>query len=70
MALTPVPPLAPLYRRVIGVEFDQLPEIVRRLHTPGQACIWEGRADVVRGNSPLAGFLWSCGCRVRAAISR
>ncbi len=51
----------PLYRRVLGRQFDELPARVRELHDLDGASVWEGRARVERGRSLLA--------RLAAALS-
>ena len=45
---------APLYRQVMGAEFERLPPAVRRIHQVGGAALAEGRARVTRGAHPLA----------------
>lgn len=51
----------PLYRRLLGADFDRLPGLVRRLHDLDGPAIWSGMADVERGTShaahALAGLL-------------
>ena len=50
----------PLYRRVLGVGFDELPARVRELHDLDGVRVWTGRASVERGKSlpsRLAGVL-------------
>lgn len=44
----------PLYRKVMGAEFDSLPEAVRAIHEIAGAGLAEGRANVTRGANPLA----------------
>jgi hypothetical protein len=44
----------PLYRRLLGEHFDQLPPLVRDLHDVTGASVWAGRADVERGRSLAA----------------
>lgn len=44
----------PLYRRVLGARFDQLPPKVRELHDLQGTAAWVGRADVERGRSWVA----------------
>jgi Domain of unknown function (DUF4166) len=51
----------PLYRRLLGAAFDALPARVRELHDLGRLSVWEGRATVERGRSPVA--------RIVAALS-
>jgi len=46
--------MAPLYRRVLGDRFEQLPARVRELHDLSGASVWAGRADVERGRSWVA----------------
>ncbi len=41
----------PLYRRVLGPRFDELPRRVRELHDFTGVSVWEGRASVERGRS-------------------
>ncbi len=47
----------PLFRRVLGDEFDQLPETTRRLHRGRPAIIAEGEAVVAPAQHPIAKFL-------------
>lgn len=42
---------APLYRRVLGQNFERLPSKVRALHDLDGVSLWSGRADVERGTS-------------------
>jgi Domain of unknown function (DUF4166) len=42
---------APLYRRLLGAQFDVLPRCVRELHDLEGVSVWQGRADVERGRS-------------------
>ena len=54
--------MIPLYRRVLGARFDQLPPQVRALHDVDARATWRGTADVVRGAhalSRLAGWITS-----------
>ena len=44
----------PLYRRVLGAEFDHLPPVVRALHDLSARSVWSGTVDVRRGKSWLA----------------
>ena len=46
--------MMPLYCRLLGAQFDQLPDQVRDLHNVMSAARWSGRADVVRGSSIAA----------------
>ena len=46
--------MSPLYRRVLGTRFDQLPPQVRALHDLDGCATWRGTADVVRGRHVLA----------------
>ena len=39
----------PLYRRVLGARFDELPARVRELHDLDGVRVWNGRASVERG---------------------
>jgi hypothetical protein len=48
---------APLFRRLIGVDFDSLPPAVRALHDGRAERILEGSCDVERGTSLLARLL-------------
>ena len=41
----------PLYRRLLGERFEQLPAQVRELHDLTGTSVWAGRADVTRGRS-------------------
>jgi hypothetical protein len=41
----------PLYRRVLGGRFDELPGRVRELHDLDGVRVWNGRASVERGKS-------------------
>ena len=43
-----------LYNRVLGADFDQLPQAVRILHDLTAPTVWTGRVDVYRGGSRLA----------------
>lgn len=43
--------MTPVYRRVLGQRFDELPPQVRALHDVTVPATWTGRADVVRGTS-------------------
>jgi Domain of unknown function (DUF4166) len=44
----------PLYRRLLGQRFDELPGRVRELHDLTGTSVWAGRADVERGSSPAS----------------
>ena len=44
----------PLYRRLLGPQFDALPGRVRELHDLAGISVWEGRAEVERGRSLIA----------------
>jgi hypothetical protein len=44
----------PLYRRLLGARFDDLPPPVRELHDLTGPATWHGRADVERGTSLVA----------------
>ena len=46
--------IVPLYRRLLGADFDRLPLAVRRLHDVRERSVWLGRAGVERGGS------WIC----------
>jgi len=45
---------APLYRRLLGSRFDELPQRVAELHDVAAVSVWRGRADVERGSSLVA----------------
>jgi hypothetical protein len=45
---------APLYRRLLGPRFDELPPRVAELHDVTSISVWRGRADVERGRSLLS----------------
>jgi hypothetical protein len=44
----------PLYRRLLGARFDELPPRVAELHDVTGTSVWAGRADVERGRSPVS----------------
>jgi Domain of unknown function (DUF4166)/Saccharopine dehydrogenase NADP binding domain len=44
----------PLYARVLGPAWSDVPEPIRRLHGIGNGLVAEGRATVERGRNPLA----------------
>ncbi|MGQ0673295.1 MAG: DUF4166 domain-containing protein [Hyphomicrobium sp.] len=44
----------PLYRRLLGSDFDHLPAAVRRLHETLRPELWRGEASVEHGRSPAA----------------
>ena len=44
----------PLYRRLLGPDFDALPARVRELHDLDRIGVWQGRAKVERGRSLVA----------------
>jgi Domain of unknown function (DUF4166) len=46
--------MTPLYRRLLGGRFDDLPPQVAALHDVGETVSWTGRADVERGSSMAA----------------
>lgn len=50
-------PVKPLYRRVLGGDFDGLPPAVREMHDLAGAGRAEGSATVTRGTNPLARML-------------
>lgn len=55
-----LPATAPLYERILGEAFQNLPDQLRDLHTPNGITKWSGTARVTRGTGPvsaLAGFL-------------
>ena len=43
--------IIPLYRRLLGERFEQVPARVRELHDVTGASVWTGRAGVERGRS-------------------
>ncbi len=43
-----------LFETVLGADYARLPDAVQRLHAADAAPVWEGRASVSRGASPLA----------------
>jgi hypothetical protein len=47
----------PLYARILGRAFDDLPPRVRALHAGQAARRWSGRAQVRRGRGPIAAAL-------------
>jgi hypothetical protein len=47
-------PGAEAYPHVLGPAFLTLPPLLQRLHRPGAKAVWRGRAEVIRGQSPLA----------------
>ena len=51
----------PLYRRVLGARFEQMPERVRELHDFKGISVWAGMASVERGRSLV--------CRLAALAS-
>ena len=50
---------APLYRRVLGTDFDRLPPEIRALHDLRRPARAEGRCEIRRGETRLA--LWAGG---------
>jgi len=52
----------PLYRRMLGTAWDELPPALRAMHDLRAYCVARGRASVTRGSHPLA--------RVIAALFR
>jgi hypothetical protein len=51
---------APLFRRVLGAEFETLPPVVRTLHAASGRRRYYGQVEVVRGANPLARlFAWA-----------
>ena len=46
--------MTPLYRRLLGARFEELPPRVRELHDLTAPATWTGRADVERGKSWVA----------------
>lgn len=51
---TPVPAAPPIYRQVLGTQFDALPAQVRAVHDHTHARRWQGIASITRGRSVLA----------------
>ncbi len=49
-----LPKTAPLYERILGTAFHDLPDQLRALHTPNGITRWSGTATVTRGTNPLA----------------
>jgi hypothetical protein len=49
-----LPLKAPLYERILGTAFHDLPTPMRDLHTPKGVTRWSGTAKVTRGTNPLA----------------
>lgn len=50
----------PLFRRVLGAEFESLPPAVKALHTATGHRRYRGQVEVVRGANPLARlFAWA-----------
>jgi hypothetical protein len=47
----------PLYRRLLGADFNRLPPMVRQLHDFEGTSVWSGSADVERGSSLAARLL-------------
>lgn len=47
-------PADPLYRRILGPAFDDLPAPIRRMHQVRERLVAAGRATVERGQNPLA----------------
>lgn len=55
-------PDAPLYARLLGAAWDELPEAVRQMHSDGNKWTVEGRATVERGRNPQARLAaWTIG---------
>lgn len=48
------PQHAPLYQKILGSAFDDLPTPMRALHSPAGPTRWSGTANVQRGSNPLA----------------
>jgi hypothetical protein len=44
----------PLYRRILGMPYEALPQVVRRMHDFDGECVAEGRAAVNHGNGWFA----------------
>lgn len=55
----PAPADAPLYRRILGSAFNDLPHPVQALHDSIEKRIWQGQADVQRGKGLLANAIAS-----------
>ena len=49
--------MVPLYRRVLGADFERLPPAVRALHDLRQPTMWRGRVDVQRGTAFICGII-------------
>jgi hypothetical protein len=49
-----LPATAPLYERILGSTFHDLPDPLRNLHSPNGVTKWSGTARVTRGKGPLA----------------
>lgn len=56
LSVAPTPPLegAPLYARILGSAWRQLPREIREMHEIGRSAAANGRASVERGRSPTA----------------
>jgi hypothetical protein len=48
---------SPLYRRLLGDAWQQLPPTIRQLHSVTGASTFDGRCTVERGSNPLAWFI-------------
>jgi hypothetical protein len=44
----------PLYARILGEAFEQLPQVTRRLHSPDPQRVYAGHADIRRGSTLAA----------------
>lgn len=47
-------PRVPLFARVLGDQWQTLPQALQQMHSVTEPCCAQGRADVQRGTSPLA----------------
>lgn len=52
-----VEPAIPLFARVLGADFETLPEVIRASHQTVDVSHWRGRASVRRGESLWSRFL-------------
>lgn len=48
---------APIFKQVLGTDFERLPIAVRATHVTTDASHWRGQASVTRGRGVWAGFL-------------
>jgi hypothetical protein len=56
----PQPPQAPLYRRLLGEAWDELPPALRALHDCGAGAQAQGRATVERGGGWISRLVGAC----------